>query len=188
MCTGSLVLLESRLGCQMLSGALTDLSHGALHLPLQQPGDNDLEQLTQVTSLTSLLLEGSPKSLLFIDTLALEQLGNLHKLHLSFFSDVPAGMGDMRNLQHLNLYSLHDQTCDLSSCIHVTHLTIGWKHSDDALDTVMLPAGPHVQLRSLEFYNSVLRCPELFETLANLEFATQLTCLDFDRCSFRNNF
>ena len=185
------LLLTSYQGCQMMSGLLTRLKTSVPDLDLPELHGLPLEQLTLLTSLTHLDLSGPLNSPLLLPGAApLEQLRRLQELRLHSFGAVPS-IGGMQGLRVLEISAFQAERCDLSSCVHLFHLKFTWRVATAEPQAVQLPFGPHVQLRSLEILAN-LRDPSLWKhlrfSLANLEYAIQLTHFKFHACSLGNEF
>ena len=143
-----------------------------------------LGHLTLLTCLSKLKLAGGYDAMLQLANSSWEELQCLHTLHLCRAVDVPQGIGRMQNLHHLDLETLQAEICDLSSCIHLTHLKVHWRSSRDGPEHVVLPSGRQVQLQSLRF--SSVAEGLMLGRLKNLQAAARLSSLTSQGCCFVN--
>lgn len=140
-----------------------------------------------MSHLTFLSLEGKHQAKMpSLHKLTLPQLlrlANLHTLKLCGFSKPDLDWQQLQPLRRLALCACHTDVFDLTSCTHLTSLTIVWDSGQPQHTgllkpwRVLLPTGSNVQLQHL---NIAARCLCMnFEELRNLQDATQLTSMQF---------
>ncbi|KAL3136469.1 hypothetical protein ABBQ38_005722 [Trebouxia sp. C0009 RCD-2024] len=157
-----------------------------LHLEVTEL-EQQLQDVVEMTGLTSLTLEVIPGSGIYVDGFPagdkltlLQSLADLQTLHLLQFQQPNMDLQRLQSLRKLIIDDCYTACYDMTSCTQITSIDIACSDAMYTPARVLLPTGSNVQLQPLS-----ITAEDDFK-LRNLQDASQLTSMEFN-CTYPLN-